>query len=191
MRSSERPPKPPESPVNRELIIGLLAYLANHIKPKKSGDILLYTPVKIKNSDPIGALIGLSPVDLSEVYALLKGLLNDNLEEKTVFDILQEQQPALKKGGSYSRAWLAVSLLAFLPPEDNVEQVKKRREPLHNRDFERIFGYNTVIRGLNDEVLALVYTSETDDKKLSRPSLLLGMPVRFEKKNSVESPLFG
>lgn len=191
MRSFERPPRPPENDTNRQLIIALLAYLANHIKPKKSGDVLLYTPVKVKNPDPMGDITGLSPTDLSEVYKTLRALLDDSLEHTkgNVFEILQKQQPPLQTLSSYSRAWLAASRLAFLPPEDLIEQVKKRVEPLHDENFIGTFGYNKVTRGLNSEVLTLAHSRENEDEGMSRPSLLLGMSVRFEKKNPVEQPL--
>lgn len=178
MPFDERPPNPPERHHNRQLIIALLVYLANRMLKKGDRNVLLFAPVKQKDYNSTEHASNLSPVDLLEVYTILRSILNKKINEdpeKRFFDTFSNLLSERKHITESSHSLNTVLSLVKYPPQDLFDEFFQKKELIKDASFVKRFGYDCVIRGKNSEVLELTPSSGIQ-------ALYLGMTVRYAKK---------
>lgn len=185
-------PKPPEygSPSEHTLYIALIGLLSARMRERHT---LLHAPVK-----------HIDGVALSSQMTYLKRADDDELQSiellcKELRQFLDQNLGTQEQIGKESRLQFEIALLNRIAIE-NPEQIDLMLDlfallwddfeskglralediafPLIDQTFIDRFGYNAVIQGLDNEVLALLPKSE--DRK--HPPLYLGMTVFYTKK---------
>lgn len=203
----EEPPKgppPPEygAPSRRTLIIALIGFLCAEIKrdheKHKDAQLLLRAPVKYIHgafsSHPLPRLTLADDYDrlslITSTCGDLRELLNTNLEKKEWHHgkypedqwMLASLNKAIREGlkeGEIISSFIgfAVTLNDHLKSNGALATLESIKHPLANENFTKTFGYDAVVQGLKDEVLALL--PELED--LDHPPLYLGMAVYYRK----------
>ncbi len=188
MPFNENPPRPPEG-YNRQLSLALLSYLAFYQQSKKDSDVLLVAPIGAygakkgeQNSGGLKETTYLTKDDITILYSRLKSLLLNDLElpDADLRTLLEKKRMRDKKNHA-SQTWnMLISLVSF-PPDDLFVALMRRSEIISDESFIKKFGYTTIVRGLNHEVLALSQTTRDYSPGQKKP-LYLGMTVRYRKK---------
>ncbi|MBI4600039.1 hypothetical protein HY732_03900 [Candidatus Uhrbacteria bacterium] len=186
MPTYELPPEPPEGHTLR-FVLNLLAYLSAFRKKKNEADSLLFAPVGTsgyKSIDQISidmkAMLGHTPVDIVEMYQLIRDALIHDMErwDRPLYDMLLEKRMRNTKNRD-KQAWTTLLGLVAYPPKDIQEMRAQRTEPIHDAAFSKKTGYTTVLRGMGGDVLFL--SGAEDAEKPAPHPLALGMIVPYKK----------
>ncbi len=187
----ELPPQPPEneSLTSRGIAIALLGYLRLMFDIRKKHDVLLHAPVSTHKNRALNSMIILHPAETKELYVLIRDFLDTPIESSPAsLTWLTRLSQMLEKHPKRTNLMpLLIELLDILmfdkkKPSDAYEFIKN---DIKERGFIDKSGYDSVVRGLNNETLALI------DSTSKNSPLYLGMPVRFEKQSSVSNPIIG
>ena len=194
MRTFDQPPKPPEwnrvSP--RAVIIAMLGFIAYYRwTPSHQHDILLRAPVQLPPKKPLpsASVIDYRTSDTKKAYDSFALLLKEDIESISRLTFLLKQIEM--QFYAYPDGWGVdfISMLhKFIDLATNGESKLTElfgmvRDDIGNGSFATTFGYDGVVRGWSDEAIALLPSGD-------KSPLYLGMPIRYEKKNVPENPLF-
>jgi|GEM_PF-3715495 len=188
MPYNEQPPRPPENH-NLQFALGFLAYLAAYQQRKKEADVFVIAPISAsgggpqeKNSEIPKSAIYPTKGDIIAMYSCLKSILLSDLETSNmdITTILRQRRLYEKKKQSIEGLDMLIALVSHAP-DDLFDIFIKKAESIKSESFSGRFGYTTVVRGLNDEVLTMTH-EVIDNSEEKKASLYLGMTVRYRKK---------
>lgn len=195
------PPKPPEweKPSTRAIIIAMLGIYADEMglsSRRAFGDsgVLLRTPIMVhhKSKRTLQKLQGgdsqddATPETAQSRYEYVRNLLNIDLESQTDLQNLFHD-PLIKKrlvqASSYKEETPDILGLLFGVMLKDAEErgvssmFEKIKQVITDTSFTNRFGYESIVVGLHNEVLALLPSSKKDT-----PPLYLGMTVSYPKR---------
>lgn len=192
------PPGPPEHKAKSERVlrIVMIGFLWNIFKQseerKKTQRILLQVTSPGKRLERADDGMGTFSADRIMLKHLRAGLDRDLEAEREKTSTLSESEaitnaldstklplPIRKalRGSLKSLANFANEVVKELKSKGVLATLEPIKYPLTDQAFIDRFGYNGVVRGLNDEIIALLPIPGS-----GHPVLLLGMPVQYSKK---------